>query len=192
MLSKVALRHDLRVVRQSFVNQQDIAFLNTTSNQQICGELLKRAICVAGYCAVGSEVNVDEMLGIAAKAGTATALPYLADRSALMEFRAWSPGEPLERAPFGFNQPISTAPCASPDLILLPLVGFDRAMNRLGQGAGHYDRALATHPEALRIGIAWSVQEVLELPSDPWDMPMDGVMTEKEWIIGANSRIGPL
>jgi 5-formyltetrahydrofolate cyclo-ligase len=44
-------------------------------------------------------------------------------------------------------------------------------------------------PDALRIGIAWSVQEVEALPTDPWDIALDAVVTEKEWIMGANSRI---
>ena len=55
-------------------------------------------------------------------------------------------------------------------------------MRRLGQGAGFYDRAFARLPAALRIGLAWSVQEVDILPADPWDAPLHAVVTEKEWI----------
>ena len=83
---------------------------------------------------------------------------------------------------FGLLQPRSDAEEVSPDLILAPLVGFDRALRRIGQGAGFYDRAFARLPDARRIGLAWSVQEVDALPTDPWDVPLHAVATEREWI----------
>jgi 5-formyltetrahydrofolate cyclo-ligase len=86
-------------------------------------------------------------------------------------------------------QPLLSAEACAPDLILTPLVGFDRALNRLGQGAGYYDRAFAARPDSLRIGIAWSIQECDGLMTDPWDMPLDAVLTEKEWITAPHSRI---
>jgi 5-formyltetrahydrofolate cyclo-ligase len=192
MPSKSELRDILRKSRQSFVNNHNTSFFKRVSSQTSWSALLMGKTCVAGYSAIGSEADPAELLDFASAQSIATALPYLADRTAMIEFRAWQPGDPLEPASFGFKQPISAAERVSPDLILLPLVGFDRAMNRLGQGAGHYDRTLAEWPDALRIGVAWSVQEVLAVPSDPWDIPMDGVFTEKEWIIGPNSRITAL
>jgi 5-formyltetrahydrofolate cyclo-ligase len=70
----------------------------------------------------------------------------------------------------------------APDLILTPLVAFDRSLARLGQGAGHYDRAFARYPLARRIGVAFSVQEVERLPTDAWDVPLHAIVTEREWI----------
>ena len=61
----------------------------------------------------------------------------------------------------------------TPDVIVAPLIAFDRAMNRLGQGGGYYDRAFARFPDALRIGLAWSAQELDDVPADPWDLPLD-------------------
>lgn len=121
--------------------------------------------------------------------GKTTALPWLADRTSSLVFREWADPEPIETAPFGFRQPRASARECKPDVILTPLVGFDRALNRLGQGAGHYDRAFAALPDSLRIGLAWSVQECGALAPDPWDMPLDAVLTEKEWITGPQSRI---
>ena len=69
-------------------------------------------------------------------------------------------------------------PEAEPDIVLTPLLAFDAAMNRLGQGAGHYDRVFERLPDAWRIGIAWSVQQVEHIVTDPWDMPLHGVITE--------------
>ena len=53
---------------------------------------------------------------------------------------------------------------------------------RLGQGAGHYDRALSLLDSAFIVGIAWSAQEAPLLPADPWDIPLNAVLTEKAWI----------
>jgi 5-formyltetrahydrofolate cyclo-ligase len=66
--------------------------------------------------------------------------------------------------------------------VLVPLVAFDSRLMRLGQGAGHYDRALSLLGNAIAIGIAWSVQYAPSLITDPWDIPMDAVLTEKSWI----------
>ena len=85
--------------------------------------------------------------------------------------------------PFGLLQPPGDAEEVVPDLILTPLVAFDRTLARLGQGAGHYDRAFARFPNARRIGVAFSVQQVDRLPTDPWDMPLHAIITEREWIV---------
>lgn len=153
--------------------------------------VLTNARCVGGYVAVRSEPDVMPLLDTIANAGQAIALPFLANREAQLEFRRFVRNDPLVRAPFGFQQPEPSTTAMRPDVILTPLVGFDRAMNRLGQGAGHYDRLFERHPEALRIGVAWSVQQIGSLDVDPWDVPLDAVITEKEWIVGANSRIEP-
>jgi 5-formyltetrahydrofolate cyclo-ligase len=60
-------------------------------------------------------------------------------------------------------------------------------MNRLGQGGGYYDRAFARYPDALRIGLAWSVQEHDALPADPWDLPLHIILTEVELIEGPDA-----
>ncbi len=105
-----------------------------------------------------------------------------------MLFRSWSDAAPLDMAADKFLQPLSTADQVAPDIILMPLLGFDRQGSRVGQGAGYYDRALAQQSDPLRIAIAWSVQEFESLPADPWDMPLDAILTEAEWIIPETSR----
>jgi 5-formyltetrahydrofolate cyclo-ligase len=153
---------------------------------------IDEARVVAGYVKTGSEVDSSHLLDVAAAAGKPIALPWLADRGAMLVFREWVPGQALETAPFGFQQPSAEAPLCTPDLILTPLVGFDRALNRLGQGAGHYDRIFAEMPSSLRVGLAWSIQECENLPVEPWDVPLDAILTETEWITGPRSRIGAL
>src|SRR3546814_11534289 len=83
-----------------------------------------------------------------------------------MDFRRWRLGEPLEKGPWGTQQPADHAALAAPDIIFCPLVGFDRRGGRIGQGGGHYDRYFAAHPGALRIGIGWSVQAIAAPPRE--------------------------
>lgn len=157
-----------------------------------CGyldDVIRTADVVAGYLPVGSEADLRDIMTSYAKSGTNWCLPWLATREAPMIFRHWTPGDATETAPGGFQQPLSSSAMLEPNLILLPLLGFDRSGSRLGQGAGHYDKALEHMPAALRIGIGWSVQQVDHLPADPWDMPLDAILTEKEWIVPPSSRL---
>lgn len=141
------------------------------------------ADCVAGYVPIGSEADPGALLRHAAAIGRTIALPALARRGAPLRFLQWQPGAPLVDGPFGTRQPDpATAAEVTPTLILAPLLAFDRRLHRLGQGAGCYDRAFARFPDARRVGIAWSGQEVAAVPDDPWDMPLDAVLTEREWI----------
>lgn len=152
-------------------------------------DVIRDAAVVAGYLPVGSEADMRDLMTSYAARGTEWCLPCLSAMDEPMVFRAWTPGDATETAPGRFQQPNSSHKIAEPDLILLPLLGFDRMGTRLGQGAGHYDRALESIPDALRIGVGWSVQEVDQLPADPWDMPLDAIMTEAEWIVPASSRL---
>lgn len=82
----------------------------------------------------------------------------------------------------GLRQPDADASEVSPDLILTPLLAFDAALNRLGYGAGHYDRAFAANMAARRVGVAWDAQQVDSLPVDSWDVPLHAVATETSWM----------
>ncbi len=144
--------------------------------------LLSRGMVVASYVPFGSEADPSPLAQAALEAGCTIALPYVVDRATPMRFLSWSEGDLLASGPYGLQQPAADAAEVAPDLILTPLVAFDRQLGRLGQGAGYYDRAFATFPEAYRVGIAYSVQEVAQTPADPWDVPLHAIITEKEWI----------
>lgn len=145
-------------------------------------ELLAHHGLVGTYIASGDEPDVLPMFADLAEAG-ALALPHHAGRIAEMSFRRWRPDESLEKGPWGTQQPSDDAPLASPDLIFCPLVGFDRTGGRIGQGGGHYDRYFAAHPDALRIGIGWSVQEIDATPRESTDVALDAIWTEQEFIL---------
>lgn len=176
MTDKLALRAHLRAVRDGFAPKAPIGSSTAFVTR------LRPGLIVASYRPLGSEADPAPLADAARAAGCMLALPHVTTRAAPLRFLSWDPSQPLERGAFGLLQPVADAPEVSPDIILTPLVGFDDAGNRLGQGAGHYDRAFAAHPDAWRVGIAWSVQRVAALPADPWDMPLHAIATESDWI----------
>lgn len=133
---------------------------------------------VSSYIPVGSEADPSAIAFAAAERGCTIVLPHVTSRESTVSFHVWTPGEPLSAGPLGLQQPATDRPQADPDIILTPLLAFDAALNRLGQGAGHYDRVFERLPDAWRIGVAWSVQQVKALVTDPWDVPLHGVVTE--------------
>ena len=92
-------------------------------------------------------------------------------------FRAWRPSDPLVAGPFRVPEPAGGAP-VRPDVLLVPLLAFDAAGYRLGQGGGHYDRTLAELPHARTIGLAFAAQRVETIPRDRFDRRLDVVVTE--------------
>lgn len=150
--------------------------------------LLATRSLVASYVPLRGEADPALLAAACADHSLGLCLPVVADRALPMRFLRWTPGDPLIEGPFGLHQPMADAPPATPDIVLVPLLAFDGRGNRLGQGAGHYDRALAQLPEALRIGIAWSVQQVHDLPVDRWDVPLHGIVTENGWISPENEQ----
>ena len=181
---KAALRRTLRLRRRQFVEQAGPAMLrlHAIAIARIALVAAGAPKSLAAYVGDGREVDPLPALELACAQGIVTALPHLDDRDGPMRFLAWRPGDPLVPGPYGIAQPHPQAPEIEPAAILTPLVGFDRAGRRLGQGGGFYDRAFARHATARRIGLAWSVQEVATVPTEDWDLPLDAIVTEREWI----------
>lgn len=173
---KAILRARMRAARRAYTPfgsiSADPAFLDR----------LRPGLVVASYRPTGGEADPAPLEQAAAAGGCVLALPRVTARTAPLRFLTWSPGDPLEVGAFGLEQPFDDAPELAPDIILTPLVAFDRAGGRLGQGAGYYDRAFVLYPDRWRVGVAWSIQEVPRVPVDRWDVPCHAIATEKEWI----------
>lgn len=149
----------------------------------------QRAARVAAYWPADGEIDPLPALGRAYAAGKACYLPVLCpQRDGYLHFAPWWPGAPLRRNRFGIPEP--TAPrrvWLAPrmlDLVLLPLVGFDAAGNRLGMGGGYYDRSFAflsrgSWRRPRLIGVGFDTQRIDDLPPRPWDVALDAVFTER-------------
>jgi len=96
-----------------------------------------------------------------------------------LELRLWQPGTALYPSGFGTLAPDELAPVVEPDVILMPLLGFDKHGTRLGYGGGYYDRTLTRLSKKPKlVGFAFALQEFDHIPRDSHDVPLDAVVTE--------------
>ena len=147
--------------------------------------LPSRAVVVSGYHPIGSELDPRPLLAILRFQGHEIALPVVADRGAPLVFRVWREGDSMSEGAFGVREPLPEAAEVKPDILLVPMLAFDRRGFRLGYGGGFYDRTL----ESLRrdgapvaIGIAFAAQEVDRVPVAEYDQPLNWIITEREAI----------
>ena len=135
---------------------------------------------VSGYYPIRDELDPLPLLARLAEQGCEICLPVMLHEEPKLMFRAWRPGAPLEARQFGVPEPLDEAPRRVPDIVLVPMLAFDAAGNRLGYGAGFYDRTLAELRAAgavRAIGLAFDAQEVAAVPHDAYDQRLDGVLT---------------
>ncbi len=146
---------------------------------------------IGGYWAVAGELPLAALIqGLRAR-GQIYHLPVV-DAKRQLRFAAWQPGGSIEMNRYGIPEPV----CAAADLIapeqldvvLLPLLGFDRNGHRLGFGGGYYDRSFAFLRERkapakpILVGVAYAMQEVAAIEAMPWDVHLDYVVTEQALI----------
>lgn len=132
---------------------------------------------VAGFWPLPGEIDITPLLYALVSRGNVVALPVTPGRGEKLTFRRWQPGAVLVPGRFGTQHP--EGPELLPDLLLVPLLAFDRAGRRLGYGAGYYDRTLAGLPGAPAIGCAFAAQEMNEVPAGPNDVRLTAVATER-------------
>ncbi|MFN9092458.1 MAG: 5-formyltetrahydrofolate cyclo-ligase [Alphaproteobacteria bacterium] len=137
---------------------------------------------IAGYWPMGEEMDPRPLMLALAARGHALALPVTPPCGQPLTFRAWAPGAALRAGPMGISEP-AEGEALSPDILLVPLLAFDRAGRRLGYGGGYYDRTLAALPGAKAIGIAYAGQEMPEVPAGPQDFRLPLIATEDSVII---------
>ncbi len=114
-----------------------------------------------------------------------TALPVVIAKNTPLVFRQWAPGDALVLGRWNIKVPPEEAPEVVPDVLLVPLLAFDRKGFRLGYGGGFYDRTLEKLRALKRItaiGVAYAGQEVDAVPHEEFDQRLDWIMTEKETI----------
>ena len=148
---------------------------------------------VAGYAPIGEEIDVTPALGALLERGCTCVLPAVIGGEQVLEFRAWRPDLPMQPGAYGIPEPPATATTGSPDLLLVPLLAFDRRGGRLGYGGGFYDRTLAdlrSRRRVLAVGVAFADQEVAEVPLHAADERLDRVVTECETIVVGEAASG--
>jgi 5-formyltetrahydrofolate cyclo-ligase len=143
------------------------------------------SVIVSGFMPLKSEINPLPLMQKLSEAGARLALPAIAGRGKPLVMRVWAWGEPLDRGQWGIREPKPEAAELEPDILLVPLLAFDRAGHRIGYGAGYYDmtigRLRAIKP-VTAVGLAFAAQEVVKVPATERDARLDLVLTEREAI----------
>ena len=140
---------------------------------------------ISGYHPLGAELDPGPLMARFAAAGAVIALPAAMDRATPLVFRLHDPAEPLVPDTFGIPSPPASAAGAAPDLIITPILAFDRRGGRLGQGAGCYDRTIAALRAAgpvFVLGLAYAGQEIEASPFQAHDQRLDAILTEEGYI----------
>lgn len=137
---------------------------------------------VAGYWPMGDELDPRPLMAALAAAGCRLALPAVTAPHTPLDFRAYAFGDLLEPGPHGTVHPVTAAPPLVPQVLLVPLLAFDRGCFRLGYGGGYYDRTLENlrkNAQVKAIGLAFAAQEVPAVPRDGHDQRLDAIATEQ-------------
>jgi 5-formyltetrahydrofolate cyclo-ligase len=179
---KAALRAEQRRQRRALAINRDAA-AEAVADRLIAAFPFAPAGVVSGYWPLADELDPRPAMTRLAALGHPLALPRVQGRGRPLAFHAWRPGELLLAGPFEVMEPAPDAPLATPRVLLVPLLAFDRQGRRLGYGAGYYDLVLRElrelSPRPLAIGVAFAAQEVEEVPTGPRDQPLDAVVTER-------------
>jgi 5-formyltetrahydrofolate cyclo-ligase len=154
---------------------------------------IRRASTLMVYLSFGSEVRADDLILWGWGEGKRIAVPFCRPaRRELIACRMEGFDE-LECGHYGIREPkadlIRPIPPDEIDVVVVPAVAFDRQGHRLGYGGGYYDRFLPSAPRAMRIGAAFARQIVAEITTDPHDVRMDGIVTEREVIVPAATGV---
>ena len=179
---KATLRAAALAARDALSGERRAAAAQAIARRGLPFEITPGAV-VAGYSPIRSEIDPVPLMRTLAAPGAQLALPAIMAGDQPLKFRAWSPGDRLQRGRLGILEPSADAREVIPDILFVPLAAFDRAGHRIGYGAGHYDRTL----EQLRkikaitaVGIAAAVQEVEAVPALSHDAMLDYVLTETQ------------
>ncbi|HQN81008.1 MAG TPA: 5-formyltetrahydrofolate cyclo-ligase [Kiritimatiellia bacterium] len=186
-MDKSTLRRQLKAARNAVGPQARRQAARAAARLALRAGILLRAQRIGFYLPQRGEFDVRPLMNQALWMGRTACLPVLPARGRVMRFGRLLDGVRMAPNRYGIPEPVDGRPLRARqlDLLLMPLVGFDLAGRRLGMGGGYYDATLAfmRHRRHWRkprlVGVAYECQRVEALPDDPWDMPLDAVLTEK-------------
>jgi 5-formyltetrahydrofolate cyclo-ligase len=182
------LRRSMRARRRALTSGQQRRAAQLLAQRMVRRPWYIHARGIAAYIAADGEIDPAALIQRALDDGKLVYLPLLrpGNRLAFGEYRA---GDRLRRNRFGIPEPLGARRVAlnKLDVVLLPLVAFDRHGNRLGMGGGFYDRTFARQRSGGSgmpnlVGLAHGFQQVADLAIQPWDVPVRGVLTDDGWV----------
>lgn len=141
---------------------------------------LKSGDIVSGFAAIRDEIDPSALMLWLHEEGFSLALPVMVGKKQPLLMRSWAPGDAMASAAWGIAEPLDDKPSVEPDVVLVPLLAFDKRGNRLGYGGGFYDRTLADlrrKKPLIAVGLAYDELKVDEVPTESYDQRLDWVLT---------------
>jgi len=179
---KSDLRKTLAARRQAAFEADGDAGAHLAQAFQTDGPPVPKGVVVAGFWPIKTEVDVRPLMDHLRGLGAQLALPNAPDRLGGLDFRRYDGGPPEAVDAWAIPAPAKDAKVLRPDIVLVPLLGFDRHGGRIGYGAGLYDRALTQLRQGgtvIAVGVGYAAQEVDEIPREAHDALLDWVITEE-------------
>ncbi|NNC97628.1 MAG: 5-formyltetrahydrofolate cyclo-ligase [Gammaproteobacteria bacterium] len=196
--AKTQLRQHFRSHRQNLSTSERLRAAEQIAARLCSSTLYQQAQHIGVYASLPDEISLSEFISQARADGKSLYLPVIAPQpdSRTMEFMPWETQTELVTNRFGIPEPVcpgitqtDETPDTKPDaldLILVPLLAYDQSGNRLGMGAGYYDRYFSSRVKnnrhahkLIKLGVAHSTQSAITLPSDDWDIKLDALVNEK-------------
>ena len=180
-----------KVRKEAFINRQKAFSADIGNSASLLSSVLAgyRGVPIAGYLPIKTEIDPLSAME-EASAHSLVGVPVVQGNSKPLKFARWEPGCDLKKGPFDVQIPVNSCYFV-PEVLIIPMVGFDRNGGRLGYGGGFYDRTLEhlrSKHATLAIGFAYSEQEFENLPLDYTDQKLDIIITEREIIEFKHSK----
>ena len=182
------MKYDKSFLRNKILNLRKKKYLSVKKfNFNLIFNLIKKKfnkkkIIIAGYYPSYYEANILQFLEDADKKKFKIALPAIKS-SGKMFFKLWGFRDPLHVNKFGILEPNNSNKNIIPDLVMVPLVAFDKKLNRIGYGKGFYDKSLKkiskNKKKTIFLGIAFSFQKISFVPAEKHDIKLDYIFTEQ-------------
>ena len=182
---KQTLRHDMREKRRQAQQESPQAAMALADVFLNDVHLATDAV-IGGYYPLPDEMDPLPLMLALAEKGHRLCLPVVVAPRTSLVFRAYQAGDHLHAGALNVQEPTEAQEKRIPDILLMPLLAFDRFGQRLGYGGGFYDRTLneLRQTKAVRaIGIAYAAQEVASVPTGHYDRPLDAIVTERELVV---------
>ncbi len=177
---KLARKKAKLLREQLHKNQRDTAAKKLSN---FLPDILENFKCynIAVFRPIFTEINIIPLMRDLAVERTQLCLPVIQENTNVLLFRSYVLGQRLEYGPYNTEQPGEGSFQVFPDLVLMPLLAFDKDFNRLGYGGGYYDRTIyefrKSGQQVSFVGVAYSQQGVDKVPIASDDEPMDGILT---------------
>jgi 5-formyltetrahydrofolate cyclo-ligase len=178
--AKVALRRTARAARRSVAARSPGAARLAAAHAFREIALRRKIGIISAYIPHAQEIDPIPLMHLLIGEGYRVCVPVIEQTARPLRFKGWRPGAPLVKGSHGILVPVE-GEWLVPDLLIVPLLAFDPGCYRLGYGGGYYDRTIHDLKQTRHVGslgLAYAAQEVAQIPTTAWDMPLDSIATE--------------